>query len=89
MLNIIKNQKPQQIQKEEQKRRILTLDIRNTTEEQKAKLRGAIRFFSGEKNNVPVQIIDDVGTKPCGAIFLNEEILQEFVEILGKEKVNF
>ena len=75
--------------KEIPKRRILTLDIREATEEQKAKLRGAIRFFSGERNNMAVQIIDNEGIKPCGAIYLNEEILAEFKEILGEEKVSF
>ena len=67
----------------------MSLNIQNTTEEQKARLRGAIKFFTGEKNNVALQIIDDEGIKPCGAIYLNEEILEEFKEILGKEKVNF
>ena len=82
------NNKQQTVKKEEPKKRILTLDIRETTEEQKARLRGTIKFFSGERNNVPVQIIDNEGTKPCGAIYLTEEILQEFIEILGKEKVS-
>ena len=82
------NNKQQTVKKEEPEKRILTLDIRETTEEQKARLRGTIKFFSGERNNVPVQIIDNEGTKPCGAIYLTEEILQEFIEILGKEKVS-
>lgn len=86
--DIFEKQKTQMQLQEEQKRKILTLDIRNTTEEQKAKLRGAIRFFSGERNNIPVQIIDSQGVKPCGAIYLNEEILQEFIKILGNEKVS-
>lgn len=68
-------------------RRILTLDIREATEEQKSKLRGAIKFFNGDRNNIPVQIIDNEGIKPCGAIYLTAEILQEFKEILGEEKV--
>ena len=84
----VAKQVPQEKQKEEPRKRILTLDIREATELQKAKLRGAIRFFSGERNNIPVQIIDNEGAKPCGAIYLNEEILQEFQEILGKEKVS-
>ena len=74
-------------QGEQQKRKILTLDIRNASEDQKAKLRGAIRFFSGEKNNCPVQVLDNDGTKQCGAIYLNEEILGEFQEILGSENI--
>ena len=85
--NIIKGEK-QQIQKSEQKRKILTLDIRDITENQKSKLRGAIKFFSGERNNIPVQIIDNEGIKPCGAIYLTEEILSEFKEILGADRIN-
>ena len=69
-------------------KRVLTLDIRDITEEQKVQLRGAIKFFSGEQNNMPVQIIDNQGIKPCGAIYFNEEILKVFQEILGEEKVN-
>ena len=84
--NVAKNKQPQNPQPQEQKPKVLTLDIRETTEPQKARLRGAIRFFSGEKNNIRVQIIDNEGTKPCGAIYLNNEILQEFKEILGEEK---
>ena len=85
--NIIKNKPTQNQEPQEQKPKILTLDIRETTEPQKARLRGAIKFFSGEKNNMRVQIIDNEGKKPCGAIYLNNEILQEFKEILGEEKV--
>ena len=84
--NIIKNKSTQNQESQEQKPKILTLDIRETTEPQKARLRGAIKFFSGEKNNMRVQIIDNEGKKPCGAIYLNNEILQEFKEILGEEK---
>ncbi len=72
---------------QEQKPKILTLNIQNATEKQKTHLRGAIRFFSGERNNIAVQIIDNEGTKPCGAIYLNKDILTEFEEILGKENV--
>lgn len=76
-----------QILNQERKPKILTLDIQNATEEQKAKLRGAIRFFTGERNNITVQVQDKEGLKPCGAIYLNQEIVQEFKEILGEENV--
>lgn len=82
----IQNQKQAQKPKKTEKK-VLTLDIRNIEEKQKAVLRGAIKFFSGERNNIKVQIIDSEGIKPCGAIFLNEEILAEFQEILGKDRV--
>lgn len=76
-----------QILNQEHKPKILTLNIQNATEDQKAKLRGAIRFFSGERNNIAVQVQDNEGLKPCGTIYLNQEILQEFKEILGEENV--
>ena len=87
--NATKSTVEKAISKQEQRPKKMSLNIQNTTEEQKARLRGAIKFFTGEKNNVALQIIDDEGIKPCGAIYLNEEILEEFKEILGKEKVNF
>lgn len=83
--NVLKTTEKENTQ--EQKPRILTLNIQNATEKQKTRLRGAIRFFSGERNNIAVQIIDNEGTKPCGAIYLNKDILTEFEEILGKENV--
>lgn len=69
------------------KPRTLTLNITNTSEEQKDKLRGAIRFFSGDRNNIAVQVNDKGQIKPCGAIYLTKEILKEFEEIVGKENI--
>ena len=67
--------------------KMLTLNISNADEEQKDKLRGAIRFFAGDRNNIAVQVNDNGILKPCGAIFMNEEILKQFKEILGNENV--
>ncbi len=72
----------------EQKQKLLSLDITNANEEQKEKLRGAIRFFCGDRNNINVVIKVGEETKPCGQIYLTEEILQEFQEILGTENVS-
>jgi len=72
----------------EQKQRLLSLDITNANEEQKEKLRGAIRFFCGDRNNINVVIKVGEETKPCGQIYLTEEILKEFQEILGTENVS-
>lgn len=83
--NLIKNNSIER--KTAPKKRMLTLDIKDITDEQKKRLRGAIKFFTGEKNNIHVQITDSEGVKPCGAIYITEEILEEFIEILGKEKV--
>ena len=67
--------------------KMLTLNISNADEMQKDKLRGAIRFFTGDRNNIAVQVNDSGVLKPCGAIYINEEILEQFKEILGKENV--
>ena len=71
----------------EKKSKVLSLDITGVTEETKVKLRGAIKFFNGEMNNIRVQIKDGEKILPCGTIYCTEEIMQVFVEILGNEKV--
>ena len=70
---------------EESKPNMLVLNITNLTEEQKAKLRGAIKFFNGEQNNIRVMVKINEELKPCGAIYLTDEILKVFEEIVGKE----
>ena len=75
------------IKENKPKPKLLVLDITNANEEQKAKLRGAIKFFSGDRNNIAVQVLDNGEYKPCGAIYLNKEILEQFEEILGKDKI--
>lgn len=71
----------------EQRQKIFTLDITTASEEQKEKLRGALRYFSGDRNNINVQIKVDGSMKPCGQIYLTEQIQKIFEEILGEEKV--
>lgn len=71
----------------EKKVQILTLDITVAEEEQKDKLRGAIKYFTGDKNNINVQIKVNEELKPCGQIYLTEEILNVFEDIIGKENV--
>ncbi len=66
----------------ERKERKLELDIRNVSEDTKAKLRGALRFFMGDRNNIKVSIIDEEGEKPCGAIFMANGTEEVFKEIL-------
>ncbi len=69
----------------ETKPQMLVLNITNLTEEQKAKLRGAIKFFNGEQNNISVAIKNNEELKSCGAIYLTDEILKVFEDIVGKE----
>ena len=65
----------------------LHLNITDLSEEEKNKLRGAIKFFSGDKNNMPVVIEVGQELKPCGQIYCTEEILKVFEYIIGKENV--
>ncbi len=69
------------------KPKVLILDITNASEKQKDKLRGAIRFFSGDRNNIAVQVNINGELKPSGAIYCSEEILEQFKYILGNDKV--
>ena len=65
----------------------ITINITNLSEEQKAKLRGAIKFFSGDKNNIAINVKNNEQILPCGAIYLTKEILEEFEQIVGKENI--
>ena len=67
------------------KPKMLILNISNSTNEQKDKLRGAIKFFKGEQNNICVAIKTGEDLKSCGAIYLTDEILKIFEDIIGKE----
>ena len=71
----------------EESRKILTIDINGMSEKEKDKLRGLIRFFSGDRNNMPVQIMEDGELKPCGGIFLTDDILKEFELTVGRERI--
>ena len=73
----------------EYKQKILRINITNLDENAKKKLRGALKFFSGEKNNTPVQVINDENILDCGTIYLNKEILEEFKELMGQEIVSY
>jgi len=65
----------------------LSIDITNLDEEAKAKLRGMIRFFSGDKNNTPIQVVDKGEIKPCGMIYLTDEIQGQFEEVVGNTRM--
>ena len=73
----------------EVKNKKMLLDITNLDEQHKARLRGAIRFFNGNKNNLPVFVKQGDKISSCGSIYANKEIVQQFEEIVGKENVMF
>ena len=65
----------------------LRIDITDLDESEKDKLRGAIKFFNGEKNNTQVQVIMGENTLDCGSIYLNKDILEEFKELISEDRV--
>ena len=80
---IVKNSNAKQIKKVN----TLNINITNLEEEQKSKLRGAIKFFTGDRVNMKVEITENEVIKPCGAIFLNDKILDVFKRLVGEENV--
>ena len=69
------------------KNKSLNLDITNLEENNKNRLRGLLRFFSGEKNNIQVYIINGEKKDAAGGIFLSDKVLKELKEIVGNEQV--
>ncbi len=72
---------------QQQKPKHMIINITNITEEQKSHLRGAIKFFSGDRNSIAISVKQDDKLLPCGAIYLTDEILKEFEEIVGEENI--
>ena len=65
----------------------MLIDITKLDEKNKDKLRGAILFFRGERNNLPVFVKQGEKINSCGAIFATEDTINEFAEIVGKENI--
>ncbi len=70
-----------------QKRKKLIINITFLDEQAKKKLRGAIKYFNGEMNNIPVEVQEGEKNLQCGAIYLTNPILEVFVDIVGKENI--
>ncbi len=66
---------------------MLVVDITNANEEEKEKLRGAIRYFNGDKNNINIFIKIKQDLKSCGKIYLTEDILKIFQKIVGVQNI--
>ena len=70
-----------------QTKKILNVNITDLEEEKKNRLRGALKFFMGERSNMPIQIQENGEIKPAGGIYLTGEILNQLEDIVGKERV--
>lgn len=63
------------------------VDITNFDEEKKQKLRGFIKFFTGDTSNMKIFVKEGDKELPCGTVFLNNKILEELYLIADKENV--
>ena len=84
---LVQNIKEFSEQAENSRKTNITINITEISSEQKEKLKGAIRFFSGDRANMKINVLDKDEIKPCGVIYLTEEILKQFEEIVGKENI--
>lgn len=67
------------------KKSIFVLDVTSLDEKTKVKLKGAIKFFTGDRNNMPLEIINNTVKSMAGGIYITPEILKEFQELIGTE----
>ena len=66
---------------------VMTIDITLLDELTKDRLRGAIKFFIGDRANIKLQIKDGSEIKACGGLLFNNKILEIFEEIVGKQNI--
>ena len=64
-----------------QEQKSLVFDITDVDEEKKKKLRAAIKYFNGDKNNINVFVKIGEEKRNCGQIYVTEEILEVFKQI--------
>ncbi len=62
----------------------ISIDITDLSEDVKERLRGAIKFFTGDRANTRLEIVQDAKAKSCGGIFMTNQILEAFQEIVGE-----
>lgn len=69
--------------------RRLVIDITNLPEETKEKLRGTIKFFEGEQNNLKVNVKTNGKETECGAIFADNagKTIEAFKDVVGEDRV--
>ena len=68
---------------------MLKINITDLTDEQKKRLKGAIKFFSGDFVNCRLVVIDNGEEKPSGAVYMTDEILKQFKEIVRRGECDY
>ena len=69
------------------KSNVVTINITNLSDKQKDKLRGAIKFFAGDRNNCRIDIKNGERVDSAGGVLMSKEILNEFIDIVGNENI--
>lgn len=69
--------------------RRLVIDITDLPEETKEELRGTIKFFEGEQNNLKVNVKTNGKETECGAIFVDNagKTIEAFKDVVGEDRV--
>ena len=69
--------------------RRLVIDITDLPEETKEKLRGTIKFFEGEQNNLKVNVKTNGKETECGALFADNagKTIEAFKDVVGEDRV--
>ena len=75
--------------KSEARIKTLYLDVTNLDEETKERLRGTIKFFSGDRINSKLVIIENGVEKPAKGLFITDKIVEVFEELISKENVKY
>ena len=68
-----------------QKRKMICFNVTGLAEEEKNKLKGMIKFFTGDKNNMQIKIINGEQESMAGGIYMTPEILTAFQNEIGNE----
>ena len=63
----------------------LLINITNLNEETRNRLKGAIKFFSGEKANIQIMVEENGIRKEAGGMYLTEDILKNIQEIVTEQ----
>ena len=65
----------------------LIINITNLSEKNKSRLRGALKYFNGDKNNTHVQVKNGERILDCGSIYMNKGIQEEIKEIVSEDNI--
>ena len=67
------------------KKQMLVINITNLDNKKKDRLRGALKFFTGDKNNIQIEIINGERRDLAGGLYITKETLETLQEIVGAE----